>query len=74
MDKCKECENDILMRYSSLVIDYDKLKYYNGLLEKCLDVKEELNKVLREDNETLRNKLKLYEIKEGKDEQCKKFD
>lgn len=68
MDKCIECENDILMRYSSLVIDYDKLKNYNGLLEKCLDVKEELNKVLREDNETLRNKLKLYEIKEGKNE------
>lgn len=68
MDKCIECENDILMRYSSLVIDYDKLQNYNRLLEKCLDVKEELNKVLREDNETLRNKLKLYEIKEGKDE------
>ena len=68
MDKCLECENDILMKYSSLVIDYDKLQNYNGLLEKCLDVKEELNKVLREDNETLRNKLKLYEIKEGKNE------
>lgn len=68
MDKCLECENDILMRYSSLVIDYDKLQNYNRLLEKCLDVKEELNKVLREDNETLRNKLKLYEIKEGKNE------
>lgn len=66
MDKCIECENDILMKYSSLVIDYDKLQNYNRLLEKCLDVKEELNKVLREDNETLRNKLKLYEIKEGK--------
>ena len=68
MDKCLECENDILMRYSSLVIDYDKLQNYNRLLEKCLDVKEELNKVLRENNETLRNKLKLYEIKEGKNE------
>jgi len=68
MDKCIECENDILMKYSSLVIDYDKLQNYNRLLEKCLDVKEALNKVLREDNETLRNKLKLYEIKEGKNE------
>ena len=69
MNKCIECENDILMKYSSLVIDYDKLQNYNGLLEKALDVKEELNKVLREDNEMLRNKLKLYEIKEGKNGQ-----
>lgn len=68
MDKCLECENDTLLKYSSLVIDYDKLQNYNGLLEKALDIKEELNKVLREDNETLRNKLKLYEIKEGKNE------
>ncbi len=66
--ECLECENDTLLKYSSLVIDYDKLKYYNGLLEKALDVKEELNKVLREDNEMLRNKLKLFEIKEGKNE------
>lgn len=68
MDKCLECENDTLLKYSSLVIDYDKLQNYNGLLEKCLDVKEALNKVLREDNEMLRNKLKLFEIKEGKNE------
>ena len=69
MDKCIECENDTLLKYSGLVIDYDKLKYYNGLLEKALDVKDELNKVLREDNEMLRNKLKLYEIKEVQNEQ-----
>lgn len=68
MDKCIECENDILMKYSSLVIDYDKLQNYNRLLEKCLDTKDELCKVLREDNEALRNKLKLYEIKEQKTE------
>lgn len=69
MDKCKECENDILLKYSSLVIDYDKLQNYNGLLEKALDVKEELNKVLREDNKMLRNKLELYKIKEVQNEQ-----
>ena len=67
MDKCIECENDTLLKYSGLYIEFDKLKRYTELLEKELDIKEELNKVLREDNEVLRNKLKLYEIKEGEE-------
>lgn len=57
---CKECENDLMLRCSDLAIKCAKLQKYNNLLEKCLDTKEELNKVLREDNEELRNKLATF--------------
>lgn len=56
---CTECEKDLILRCSDLAIKCDKLEKYNALLEKCLDTKEELNKVLREDNEALRNKLRI---------------
>lgn len=56
---CTECEKDLMLRCRDLAIKCDKLERYNALLEKCLDTKEELNKVLREDNEALRNKLRI---------------
>lgn len=63
LNKCMDCENDIVLKYSDLYIEYEKLKKYCDLIEKCLDTKEELNKVLREDNEQLRYQVKLWKEK-----------
>lgn len=60
--KCIDCESENLMKYAELKIQYEKTYRYNQLLEQCLDVKEDLCKALREDNEKLRNKLKAYEV------------
>ena len=59
--KCKECENEIMLKYADLKIKYDKANRYLDILEKCLDTKDELCKALREDNEELRNKVRVYE-------------
>lgn len=61
--QCLDCEKEIIQKYSDLYIEFEKLKNYYALIEKCLDIKEELNKVLREDNENLRYQLKLWKEK-----------
>lgn len=60
-DKCKECENELLLKLADAETKNDRLEYYNKILEKCLDVKEELCKLIREENETLKNKLRFYD-------------
>ena len=60
-NKCIECENDALLKYSAIYIEYEKEKNYNRILEKCLDTKDELCKVLREKNEELETKLRIYQ-------------
>lgn len=60
-DKCKNCENELLLNVAELEIKNDRLEYCSKLLERCLDTKDELCKALREDNEELRNKLRIYE-------------
>lgn len=57
---CTECENETMLKYSDLMIEYDKIKRWNKILNDCLDTKDELCKALREDNENLRYKNKLY--------------
>lgn len=59
--KCSECENEMMLKYADLEFKYTKATNYIVLLEKCLDVKDELCKALREDNEELRNKVRVYE-------------
>lgn len=51
----EEYKKEIMLKYSDLRIKYDKLKNYNKILEKCLEIKEELNEYLRNENETLKN-------------------
>lgn len=58
-DKCIECENDALLKYADLQIELDKANRYNELLQKCLDVKEELNATLRRNNQILKEKLEV---------------
>lgn len=49
-----------MLKYSDLMVEHDKLKRYNKILNNCLDTKDELCKILREDNENLRHKNELY--------------
>lgn len=60
-DKCKECEKELLLKLADLETKYDRLEYYSKILEKCLDTKEELCKVLKEKNDELENKLHFYD-------------
>ena len=57
---CMNCEKEAILNYADMSIELDKSKKYCEILENCLDTKEELCKVLREENEILRNKLNLY--------------
>lgn len=57
---CKDCENKLLMELAELGIKLDKAENHIDILNRCLDVKEELCQLLREENEELRNKLKVY--------------
>ena len=56
---CQNCENDILLRNSELEIEKDRLQWYYDKLNKALDIKEELNRELRKENEELKNKLRI---------------
>jgi len=58
MKDCKNCESELISQIADIGIENDKLRRINKIYEQCLDVKEELNKALREDNEELRSKLR----------------
>ncbi len=50
---CKVCEDAFLQKLSEL----NKLQWFYDTLNKALDIKDELNKALREENEELKNNL-----------------
>ena len=58
MKDCKNCESDLMSQVVDLSLENDRLKKYSKLLEQGLDISRDLNQVLRENNEELRNKLK----------------
>lgn len=58
--ECTECEKQSMLKAADLSIENMNLKKNIKLLENCLDTSYELNKVLRTDNEGLRNKLEIY--------------
>ena len=58
---CKECEKELISDYADLSIKFDRACNYNKLLLEALDIKEELNKMLRNKIEELQTKLKARE-------------
>ena len=56
---CTECEKELMSDYASLSIKHDRATAYNKLLLEALDIKEELNKMLRVEIEELQTKLKV---------------
>lgn len=69
--ECTICENENLMRVAELEIENEHLKDWRYMLEKSIDNAFEMIKLLRDENEELQNKLRIYQehclkIKEGK--------
>ena len=56
---CKSCENDLISDCAELSMKNDRLEWWYKTLNQALDIKEELNKALREENEELKNKLRV---------------
>lgn len=69
MSNCTECENDSLLKYADLQIEYDKLKRYYDLTVQCLDVKDELCKALRDENQELIRKIEIYKEQLSKEQE-----
>jgi len=59
IEKCSECENELISEIATISIENDRLNKYVKLLEQGLDIARDLNEVLREDNVSLREKLDL---------------
>lgn len=55
---CSNCENDLMLKLADVKIKCDRLQWYYDKLNMALDIKEELNKALREENEELKNKIR----------------
>lgn len=59
---CSNCENDLMLKLSALKKSNDKLQWFYDILNKAIDIKDELNKALRDENEELKNKIRrLYD-------------
>ena len=59
VSNCTECENDVLLKSADLEMRCEKLEWWYKTLNKALDIKDELNRALREENEDLKSKLEL---------------
>lgn len=57
---CKNCENENLLKVADLEFDLQRAKNTIELLEKCLDTKEDLNRIYREQIRELENKLRIF--------------
>ena len=57
MCACCNVNNDL----ADLYLKYERAENYIKLLNKCLDVKEELCDFYRKENEELKEKLNIYE-------------
>lgn len=55
---CSNCENDLMLKLADVKIKCDRLQWYYDTLNKALDIKDELNKALRDENEELKNKIR----------------
>jgi uncharacterized membrane protein YvbJ len=58
MSKCAECEKDVISELATLQFENDRLNRYIKMLEQALDIKDELCKVLRENKDELKEKIK----------------
>ena len=62
-DKCTECENDTMLKYSSLYCDYESALEQIKLLEDGLRTTRKLCDMYSERCYELENKVKLYKLK-----------
>ena len=62
-NKCIECENETMLKYSSLCCDYEDLQERLRLTQNCLTAITEMACYLAKKNDELENKVKLYKEK-----------
>ncbi len=74
MTNCLECENDGVLNYADLQFEHDRLKRYYDLTVQCLDVKDELCKALRDENQELIRKNEFYKKNNTTEEICPNCD
>lgn len=55
---CSNCKNDLMLKLADVKIKCDRLQWYYDKLNMALDIKDELNKALRDENEELKNKIR----------------
>ena len=63
MDKCIECENETMLKYSSLYCDYEYLQERLKLTESCMIAVTNMANYLAKKCSTLENLVKLYKEK-----------
>ena len=61
MDKCTECENETMLKYSSLAVDYDTALERIKLLEDGLRTTRKLCDFYSNRCDELENKVRLYQ-------------
>ncbi len=60
-NKCLECENNAMQNYADLAIKYENAQRHIKILNECLNTKEKLCAFFREQNEELKNKIRILE-------------
>ena len=63
MDKCTECENETMLKYSSLYCDYEDLQENLKLTKSCLIAVTNMANYLAKKCSELENLVKLYKEK-----------
>lgn len=58
---CKSCEKDLMTKLAQTETKCDRLEWYYEALNKALDIKDALNKALRDENEELKNKIRILQ-------------
>lgn len=61
MCDCQNCEAELMLELASINLRLDTANRYANILEKCLDVKEDLCNFYREENEQLKTRIKYLE-------------
>lgn len=59
--ECFDCENENLMRVAELEIENERLKEWRYQLERSIEHNNKIMDMLREENEELSNKLRIYQ-------------
>ena len=63
MDKCTECENETMLKYSSLYCDYEDLQERLKITAELLGAMTKMADYFQKKCDELENKVKLYQEK-----------
>ena len=73
--KCTECTEKVIQDYSDLLMKYEKLKERSTIIGELENVERRLVNFLREENETLHNRIKFLEdMLERREQELSKYE